>query len=83
MLIDQVLNVQPVWWVSRRRNPPTFVAAREEVGYASLTRLNAVEALKPREKTKFTEKSIAARAGNGGAVLSFTVGDGNLKISNR
>ncbi len=41
---------------------------------------NAIDFLKPRPKTKFTEKSIAAKAGNGGALHSFTVGDGTLKI---
>lgn len=43
---------------------------------------STVAALKPREKTKFTERSMAARAGNGGAVLSFVVGDGTLVIKN-
>jgi hypothetical protein len=37
--------------------------------------------LKPRERTKFTEKSMAAKAGSGGAALSFTVGDGTLKLA--
>lgn len=41
---------------------------------------NALTNLKPRDRTKFTEKSIIARAGNGGAAFSFTVGDGNLKL---
>lgn len=43
---------------------------------------NSIVALKPREKMKFTEKSMTARAGNGGAVLSFTVGDGTMVIKN-
>jgi hypothetical protein len=43
---------------------------------------NALENLKPRDRAKFSEKSIVARAGNGGALLSFTVGDGDLKLSN-
>lgn len=43
---------------------------------------NSLENLKPRERAKFSEKSIVARAGNGGALLSFTVGDGGLKLSN-
>jgi DUF4097 and DUF4098 domain-containing protein YvlB len=43
---------------------------------------SSVAALKARQRTKFTEKSMTARAGNGGAVLSFTVGDGTLKIKN-
>jgi hypothetical protein len=43
---------------------------------------NSITALKPRDRAKFTEKTIAARAGNGGAVFSFTVGDGILTIQN-
>lgn len=43
---------------------------------------SSLENLKPRDRTKFSEKSIIARAGNGGALLSFTVGDGGLKLSN-
>lgn len=42
---------------------------------------SSLENLKPRERAKFSEKSIVARAGNGGALLSFTVGDGGLKLS--
>ena len=42
---------------------------------------NSYNTLKPRERTKFTAKLIAAKAGNGGANLSFTVGDGTLKLS--
>ena len=41
---------------------------------------NALTVLKPRDRTKFSEKSMAAKAGNGGAPLSFTVGDGTLKL---
>lgn len=38
--------------------------------------------LKPRtRKDVFTEKLIAAKSGNGGIPLKFTVGDGNLNIS--
>ena len=36
--------------------------------------------LAPRERTKPTERTLQARAGNGGATLSFTVGDGTLRI---
>lgn len=43
---------------------------------------NALPSLKPRERVKFTEKAMIARAGNGGAFFSFTVGDGTLKLSN-
>ena len=41
---------------------------------------NSLINLKPRERTKFTEKSIHAKAGSGGAPLSFMVGDGTLKL---
>ena len=42
---------------------------------------NALTAvLKPRDRTKFSEKSMQAKAGVGGAALSFTVGDGTLKL---
>lgn len=41
---------------------------------------NALTVLKPRDRTKFSEKSMLAKAGNGGAALSFTVGDGTLKL---
>jgi hypothetical protein len=42
---------------------------------------NSYNTLKPRDRTKFTAKLINAKAGNGGANLSFTVGDGALKLS--
>ena len=42
---------------------------------------NSYKLLKPMRKTKFSEKGMKAKAGNGGAELSFTVGDGMLKIS--
>lgn len=41
---------------------------------------NLIATLKPRDRTKFSDKSIAAKAGNGGAPMAFTVGDGNLKL---
>lgn len=42
---------------------------------------NSYKFLKPREQhAKFTAKSIAAKSGSGGAALSFTVGDGMLKL---
>ncbi len=41
---------------------------------------NTLTNLKPRDRTKFTEKSISANAGGDGAFLSFTVGDGTLKF---
>lgn len=42
---------------------------------------NLYEFLKPRVRTKFSEKAMLGKAGGGGATLIFTVGDGNLKIS--
>ena len=42
---------------------------------------NTIESLKPRDRTKFTEKSLAARNGAGGAIMNFTVGDGNIKMA--
>lgn len=41
---------------------------------------NALNGLKSRERTEFTDKLILAKAGNGGPVLSFMVGDGVLKL---
>ncbi|MDQ3712533.1 MAG: hypothetical protein M3388_09995 [Acidobacteriota bacterium] len=41
---------------------------------------NASTNLKPRDRTKFTEKSISANAGSGGAFLTFIVGNGTLKL---
>jgi hypothetical protein len=41
---------------------------------------NAYAGLAPRERTQSTERSLQARAGAGGATLSFTVGDGTLRI---
>lgn len=43
---------------------------------------NTFAELKPKARNvNFTEKSVSARAGNGGVPLKFTVGDGVLKIS--
>lgn len=44
---------------------------------------NSLLALKPRERTTFTEKQITARAGAGGTVLTFTVGDGTIRMKNQ
>ena len=41
---------------------------------------NSYAALAPRERTTMTPRSIKARAGAGGPTLSFTVGDGTLRI---
>ncbi len=43
---------------------------------------NSLLALKPRNRSKFSETSMLAKAGSGGALLSFSVGDGTLKMSN-
>jgi hypothetical protein len=43
---------------------------------------NGFSGFKPRvRKAEFTDKSIVAKSGVGGATLKFTVGDGTLKIS--
>jgi hypothetical protein len=42
---------------------------------------NSHPALSPRERTRPTERSLQARAGAGGAPLSFTVGDGTIRIT--
>jgi hypothetical protein len=43
---------------------------------------NGYSGFKPRvRKAEFTDKSIVAKSGVGGASLKFTVGDGTLKIS--
>lgn len=43
---------------------------------------NSFSALKPRDRTKFTDQSVIAKAGSGGVSLNFTVGDGTLTIKN-
>lgn len=43
---------------------------------------NSLTTLKPRDRSKFSDKTMLAKAGSGGALLSFTVGDGTLKMSN-
>ena len=42
---------------------------------------NTYEFMKPRGQTKFSDKTIRAKAGGGGAKLAFTVGDGSLNLS--
>ncbi len=42
---------------------------------------NSYALLKPLERAKFTEKSVVAKSGGGGAALSFTVGDGIIKLA--
>jgi hypothetical protein len=42
---------------------------------------NLYTSLKQRDRTKFTEKLINAKAGSGGAKFSFTVGDGDLHLA--
>jgi len=41
---------------------------------------NSFEGLAPREGEQQTERSLHARAGQGGPTLSFTVGDGAIRI---
>ncbi len=65
----------------RVQTPPNFNANID----ADVLRVGQIENvpinLKPRERTKFTEKSILAKAGSGGAALTFTVGDGTIKFT--
>ncbi len=42
---------------------------------------NTFAALKPRDRTKFTDKLITAKTGNGGVRFNFTLGDGTLKLA--
>ncbi len=61
---------------------PTTMSAEID---ATILRAGAIENtfpnLKPRNrKVPFTDKSIVAKAGVGGASLKFTVGDGNMKL---
>jgi hypothetical protein len=61
---------------------PTNLSAEID---AVILRTGSIEStlpdLKPRDrKVQFTEKSIIAKAGVGGAPLKFTVGDGHLKL---
>lgn len=44
---------------------------------------NAYAGLAPREHTQATERSLQGRAGAGGPLLSFTVGDGTLRITQK
>lgn len=41
---------------------------------------NLITTLKPRDRTKFSDRAVAAQAGNGGAPMAFTVGEGTLKL---
>lgn len=41
---------------------------------------NSYPGLAPRERTQATERSLQGRMGQGGAPLSFTVGDGTIRI---
>jgi hypothetical protein len=51
---------------------------------AEVVRTGAIEitypSLEPRERNGITARLVHARAGNGGATLSFTVGDGTIRI---
>ena len=42
---------------------------------------NGYAALKPRERTKFTDKLMNAKVGNSAVRFSFTVGDGTLRLT--
>ncbi len=60
--------------------PPTLTAFVDAQVLRTGQIENSYEILKPLDRAKFTDKSINAKAGNGGAQLSFTVGDGTLKF---
>ncbi len=63
------------------RLPSTLSAEIDAVILKTGSIENLLPDLKPRErKVPFTEKSILAKAGVGGAPLKFTVGDGTLKL---
>lgn len=44
---------------------------------------NGLKNLKPADRTGFTERRVVGKAGNGGAALKFTVGDGTLNLITR
>ena len=52
---------------------------------ASVLRTGKIEndyaALKPRDRTQFTDKLMYAKVGNSGVRFNFTVGDGILKLA--
>lgn len=62
---------------------PTTVSAEIDAVILRTGKIeNTIEGLKPRDrKAPFTETSILAKAGVGGAKLKFTVGDGSIKIA--
>jgi hypothetical protein len=50
---------------------------------AAVMRLGGIDLaydLEPRDRNSITSRSVRARAGSGGATLSFTVGDGTIRI---
>ncbi|MDT7808076.1 MAG: hypothetical protein QOJ70_1889 [Acidobacteriota bacterium] len=66
------LNVELLAGFSGDLDAQVLRTGRIENNFAGLT---------PRERTKPTDRSLEGRAGQGGAHLSFTVGDGTLRIS--
>ncbi len=60
--------------------PPNFSAFVDAKVLRTGQIENSYELLKPRDRAKFTNQLINAKTGNGGAQLSFTVGDGTLQI---
>jgi hypothetical protein len=60
--------------------PPSFSGDIDAEVLRSGRIENSFAGLVPRERTQTTERSLQARAGQGGATLSFTVGDGTLRI---
>jgi len=74
-------DIQLVGGTMNVRLPPNLSAEIDAKVLRNGQIENSYKNLKPRDRTKFTAKSIAAKAGNGGVNLSFTVGDGTLKLS--
>lgn len=62
---------------------PTSISAEIDAAILRTGKIeNLFPGLKPRvRKGEFTERSIVAKAGNGGIPIKFTVGDGTLKLT--
>ncbi len=65
------LNVELMPGFSGDINADVLRLGEVKIGYPDL---------QPRERNSINSKSIQARAGSGGATLSFTVGDGTIEI---
>jgi hypothetical protein len=59
---------------------PTGFSADINAAVMRLGGIDLAYALEPLDRNSITSRSIRARAGSGGATLSFTVGDGTIRI---